>query len=536
MLDGDDVKTPPVFPTAPQLYVPRQRSPHQPVSPSGSGTPPPLPFELEAPPAPHVGPGAPYPLPFGSEAPLPRLPFSPAPPPRRRGPFVAGVLALTAALGIAAGAVLVANHEPLDTAAEAAAPTAKPRPLTPLESANQALDRQADALLRGDEKAWLAGVDPARTKLRTRYRSMFRSLRSLGVTHFDYRTSVHADDKKPTTVSVDAQIDYCLADMVCPDGESPSVTQTLTIKPVAGRYVITSLGTRKNDEKQQPAPWEDGNLVFRKGKRVTLIALPGQRRHFGEVLPLAEKAATVNDRFAALVGNPQRRYRIYLAGPKQWKTWYGGITDKWVIGYAMPLNNALHLLRLKAPYRDGTTHLQFAPIELMERLAAQIPKPRVNLVLYACMLAPHAKFRGRGVVYGRPEQSAEQAQAAPQTRAERESWAQLMRATFGLDVLACPRCGGRLRLIANVLDARVAAKKAARVRQQVSERDGVAIRGKLRHVLANVVIDAKPAFGRLNKRHVPSFTGHAFCALKPQGPSGGRARRSPALAQRRFKE
>jgi hypothetical protein len=27
-------------------------------------------------------------------------------------------------------------------------------------------------------------------------------------------------------------------------------------------------------------------------------------------------------------------------------------------------------------------------------------------------------------------------------------WAELMRRTFGLDVLACPRCGGRMRLVA----------------------------------------------------------------------------------------
>ena len=31
-------------------------------------------------------------------------------------------------------------------------------------------------------------------------------------------------------------------------------------------------------------------------------------------------------------------------------------------------------------------------------------------------------------------------------------WAELMRRAFGFDVLACPRCGGRLRLIA-LLDA-----------------------------------------------------------------------------------
>gem|GEM_PF-5521345 len=38
------------------------------------------------------------------------------------------------------------------------------------------------------------------------------------------------------------------------------------------------------------------------------------------------------------------------------------------------------------------------------------------------------------------------------TRAERETWAELMRVAFSLDVLACPRCGGRLRHIATIFD------------------------------------------------------------------------------------
>ena len=33
-------------------------------------------------------------------------------------------------------------------------------------------------------------------------------------------------------------------------------------------------------------------------------------------------------------------------------------------------------------------------------------------------------------------------------REEARRWADLMRRTFGIDVLACPRCGGRFRLIA----------------------------------------------------------------------------------------
>ena len=115
-----------------------------------------------------------------------------------------------------------------------------------------------------------------------------------------------------------------------------------------------------------------------------------------------------------------------------------------------------YLLRLKSPWRDGTTHLKLTPIELMERLAAQIPKPRVNLVLYAGVLAPNAKLRSEVVGYARPKPLPERPATETQTRSERESWASLMRSTFGIDVLACARCGGRLKYISTILDPRVA--------------------------------------------------------------------------------
>ena len=115
-----------------------------------------------------------------------------------------------------------------------------------------------------------------------------------------------------------------------------------------------------------------------------------------------------------------------------------------------------YLLRLKAAWRDGTTHLKLEPIELMERLASQIPKPRINLVLYAGVLAPNAKLRSEVVGYARPRPVAEPPATETQTRSERESWASLMRSTFGLDVLGCTRCGGRLKYIGTILDPRVA--------------------------------------------------------------------------------
>ena len=46
------------------------------------------------------------------------------------------------------------------------------------------------------------------------------------------------------------------------------------------------------------------------------------------------------------------------------------------------------LVQLKTVWRDGTSHFLFDPIEFLEKLAAIIPRPAVNLLLYHGLLAP----------------------------------------------------------------------------------------------------------------------------------------------------
>jgi hypothetical protein len=46
------------------------------------------------------------------------------------------------------------------------------------------------------------------------------------------------------------------------------------------------------------------------------------------------------------------------------------------------------LLTLKTAWADGTRHLIFAPMELLEKPAALTPRPRINLILYHGVLAP----------------------------------------------------------------------------------------------------------------------------------------------------
>ncbi len=56
---------------------------------------------------------------------------------------------------------------------------------------------------------------------------------------------------------------------------------------------------------------------------------------------------------------------------------------------------------LKTPYRDGTTHIVVEPLDLMARLAALVPPPRMHLTRYHGVLAPHSKLRAAVTPAGR---------------------------------------------------------------------------------------------------------------------------------------
>jgi len=128
------------------------------------------------------------------------------------------------------------------------------------------------------------------------------------------------------------------------------------------------------------------------------------------------------------------------------------------------LDDGRVVLTLKTAWTDGTQHLVFEPLELLERLAAITPRPRINLVLYHGVLAPHARWHARVVALGAPAGDVPVAASSPVSagddvtapvRPRYWAWADLMRRAFEIDVLACPRCGGRLRLIAIIEDPRV---------------------------------------------------------------------------------
>jgi hypothetical protein len=123
---------------------------------------------------------------------------------------------------------------------------------------------------------------------------------------------------------------------------------------------------------------------------------------------------------------------------------------------------------LQRPWADGTTHLVFTPLELLQRLVPLVPRPRINMLLYHGVLAPNAPWRREVVARAEPEAHALDAcppapppqEAAAEVKPHRarpkyRAWADLMRRAFEADVLSCPRCGGRMTVLATIDDPAV---------------------------------------------------------------------------------
>jgi hypothetical protein len=153
-----------------------------------------------------------------------------------------------------------------------------------------------------------------------------------------------------------------------------------------------------------------------------------------------------------------------------------------------------------AAVSDGTTAILFEPSEFLERLAALVPRPEKNLLIYRGLLAPNHKLRSLVVRFNRKQWSLDAPSVISTTpdvisneasvisndvrnlppdhllsepgqlwlaghgpasdrdeqprRRLNYSWATLMKRAFEIDVLRCPRpgCSGRLRFIACITE------------------------------------------------------------------------------------
>jgi len=118
-------------------------------------------------------------------------------------------------------------------------------------------------------------------------------------------------------------------------------------------------------------------------------------------------------------------------------------------------------ITLKKPFSDGTVAVDLTrfvipeggdPLSLLSRLAASVPAPRLHTVRYAGVLASASKLRAR--LAPKPAVALKPTADVPESprRGAYRPWAELLKRTFGFDVLTCPRCSGRMKLLALVTE------------------------------------------------------------------------------------
>jgi hypothetical protein len=126
-----------------------------------------------------------------------------------------------------------------------------------------------------------------------------------------------------------------------------------------------------------------------------------------------------------------------------------------------PLPDGRVALRFKRPFSDGTEAVVFTPFELIERLLPLVPRPGKHTIRFHGILAPAAGCRSAVVPASTTEAPPKSRPAPERPTPYRLPWADLLRRVFLLDVLECPRCHGRMRIVAAVTEP-VAVEKILR--------------------------------------------------------------------------
>src|SRR5437867_5023300 len=139
-----------------------------------------------------------------------------------------------------------------------------------------------------------------------------------------------------------------------------------------------------------------------------------------------------------------------------------------------------HFFREGRAWRNGTTHAIFEPLEFLEKLAALVPTPRAHLVRFHGLLAPAAKWRPAVVPNTAiieppldspdistitaassglgPADGSETQKPVAERHRKNYTWSELMKRVFAADVLACPHCGGRLRILSIIYPPQITRK------------------------------------------------------------------------------
>jgi hypothetical protein len=115
-------------------------------------------------------------------------------------------------------------------------------------------------------------------------------------------------------------------------------------------------------------------------------------------------------------------------------------------------HDAEHLVYdIAKPRPDGPRALVLTPLELIDKIAALVPPPRVHRHRYYGVLAPNAPLRAAVTALAPvpvPAPAAGTPDDAPHRAAARYLWAMLLARIYEVFPLTCSFCGAEIRIIA----------------------------------------------------------------------------------------
>ena len=115
--------------------------------------------------------------------------------------------------------------------------------------------------------------------------------------------------------------------------------------------------------------------------------------------------------------------------------------------------------KLKTPYRNGTTHIVLSPLEFLSRLTSIIPRPRIHLIRFHGVFAPHCKYRSLIVPQPVPTDKTSHKEQEKEKKKEKKSysmpWAKMLKRVFNIDIQICSKCGGQIKIISAIHNRQV---------------------------------------------------------------------------------
>ena len=107
---------------------------------------------------------------------------------------------------------------------------------------------------------------------------------------------------------------------------------------------------------------------------------------------------------------------------------------------------------LKTPYRNGTTHVVFEPLDFISKLAALVPSPRVNLTRFHGVFAPNSQYRADIIIQKKAQKLLEKETQTESEKRRAMTWAARLKRAFNIDIKICEACGGSVKVMACIDD------------------------------------------------------------------------------------